>query len=544
VKIEGISNLKTEDFVGLALYSDFEDRGFMTTGHELVNKLISNIRWGLKGNFLDVPTDCPQRDERMGWTGDTQVFSPSATYLADTYAFYKKYLYDMAQEQKALDGKVPDVVPSCGVESTACVWGDAACIIPWNLYQFYGDKNILADQFESMKSWVDYVRRIDGDNHGWRYVFHYGDWLALDNMNGNPEQVLGATDEEFIANVYYAASAELVAKAAEVLGLTAEVEKYRAISQEQFDIVKKEYYSATGRCCIKTQTALLLTLKYNLSDNRELTIRQLKKLFEKTGNKLETGFVGTPLLCNVLTENGMSELAYELLLNEDYPGWLREVKLGATTVWERWNSVLDDGSISGTGMNSLNHYAYGSVIEWMFKHAAGIQLDPQKPGCRRINFTPLLNWDIREINAKYDSPAGLYKIHWKMDDPSQVSLSVSVPFGCEATIQLPMAAAETYNDSANSLLSDVRDGVCHLQPGEYAINYKTIESLKKSYSTNTPIRELLAKAQPRAILEKMFPPNNIPAQYMAYSLRDMAAKFGGRISSEQLDKLDQALAEV
>ncbi|MDD2374388.1 MAG: family 78 glycoside hydrolase catalytic domain [Eubacteriales bacterium] len=544
VKIEGITNLKPEDFVGLALYSDFEDRGFMTTGHELVNKLISNIRWGLKGNFLDVPTDCPQRDERMGWTGDTQVFSPSATYLVDTYAFYKKYLYDMAQEQKALDGKVPDVVPSCGVESTACVWGDAACIIPWNLYQFYGDKNILADQFESMKSWVDYVRRVDGDNHGWRYVFHYGDWLALDNMNGNPEQVLGATDEEFIANVYYAASAELVAKAAEVLGLTAEVEKYRAISQEQFDIVKKEYYSSTGRCCIKTQTALLLTLKYNLSDNRELTIRQLKKLFEKTGNKLETGFVGTPLLCNVLTENGMSELAYELLLNEDYPGWLREVKLGATTVWERWNSVLDDGSISGTGMNSLNHYAYGSVIEWMFKHAAGIQIDSQEPGCRRINFKPLLNWDIRKIAAEYDSPAGLYKIHWEMNDPAQVSLSVSVPFGCEATIELPMAATETYNDSANPMLNDIRNGVCHLQPGEYSINYKTIESLKKSYSTNTPIQELLAKAQTRAILEKTFPSNNIPAQYMAYSMRDLAEKFGGRVSSEQLDKLDQALAEV
>jgi alpha-L-rhamnosidase len=395
-----------------------------------------------------------------------------------------------------------------------------------------------------MRSWVDYVRRVDGDNHGWRYVFHYGDWLALDNMNGNPEQVLGATDEEFIANVYYAASAELVAKAAEVLGLTAEVEKYRAISQEQFDIVKKEYYSATGRCCIKTQTALLLTLKYNLSDNRELTIRQLKKLFEKTGNKLETGFVGTPLLCNVLTENGMSELAYELLLNEDYPGWLREVKLGATTVWERWNSVLDDGSISGTGMNSLNHYAYGSVIEWMFKHAAGIQLDPQKPGCRRIDFKPLLNWDIRKIAAEYDSPAGLYKIHWKMNDPTQVSLSVSVPFGCEATIQLPMAAAETYNDSANPMLNDIRNGVCHLQPGEYSINYKTIESLKKSYSTNTPIQELLAKAQTRAILEKTFPSNNIPAQYMAYSMRDLAEKFGGRVSSEQLDKLDQALAEV
>ena len=179
VKIEGIPDLKKEDFTGLSYYSNITATGWMKTGSDLVNQLISNVRWGLKCNFVDVPTDCPQRDERMGWTGDAQVFSPTAMYLEDTYAFYAKYLYDMAKEQSVLGGKVPHVVPSCGVEDAACVWGDAACIIPWNLYLFYGDKSILEDQFVSMKSWVDYITKVDGDNHGWRYVFHFGDWLAL-----------------------------------------------------------------------------------------------------------------------------------------------------------------------------------------------------------------------------------------------------------------------------------------------------------------------------------------------------------------------------
>lgn len=450
----------------------------MKTGHALVNRFIQNVQWGQKSNFVDVPTDCPQRDERMGWTGDAQVFSATATYLSDTYAFYAKYLYDMAKEQSALDGKVPDVVPSCGVESTACVWGDAACIIPWNLYLFYGDKSILEDQFESMKSWVDYIRKVDGEApHNWRYVFHYGDWLALDHPAGGAEQVMGDTDEEFIANLYYAVSAGLVANAAHVLGKEAEETEYRALSDEQFAVVKNEYYSATGRCCIKTQTALILTLKYHLSENVELTRKQLQKLFERSNGKLRTGFVGTPLLNNVLTENGFEELAYELLLNEDYPGWLHEVKLGATTVWERWNSLLDDGTISGISMNSMNHYAYGSVLEWMFRHVAGINTVDEAPGLRRVAFMPLLNRTLRKVSASYDSPAGLYKSSWEMTDSSHVTLSVTVPFGCSATLQLPLARPETYGDQENPMFACVKDGICYLNAGTYTVRYETVGSL-------------------------------------------------------------------
>ena len=437
-----------------------------------MNQLLSNIRWGLKDNFLDVPTDCPQRDERMGWTGDAQVFSPTATYLQDTYSFYAKYLYDMYQEQLDLGGKVPDVIPSCGVETCACVWGDAACIIPWNLYRFYGDKSILRDQFESMKAWVDYITKVDGGNHGWRHVFHYGDWLALDNMNGDAEQVMGATDEEFIANIYYAASDEIVSKAARVLGDSDAEAKYAGLAAEQFAEVKQEYYSPTGRCCVKTQTALLLTLKYNLSNNRELTIAQLKKLFQQSDGKLRTGFVGTPLLCNVLSDNGMEDLAWKLLLNEDYPGWLHEIKLGATTVWERWNSLLDDGTISGISMNSMNHYAYGSIAEWIFRHVAGLEIPEDAPGCRRIDFQPSLNWELREQETVYDSPAGIYRSAWKILDEHHVEVRVTVPFGCTATLALPCAESEDYAG-----VGEILDGVCWLKPGSYTVRYETDRSL-------------------------------------------------------------------
>ena len=544
VKVEGIVDLKKEDFTGYALYSDIETEGSLHTGHALVNRLIENVRWGLQSNFLDVPTDCPQRDERMGWTGDAQVFSPTATYLKDTYAFFAKYLYDMGMEQRALGGKVPDVVPSCGVESTSCVWGDAACIIPWNLYLFYGDKSILEDQFDSMRAWVDYVRGVDGDHHGWRDVFHYGDWLALDNMNGDAEQVMGATDEEFIANLYYAVSAGLVADAAAVLGKKKDKEAYRKLSDEQFTAVKREYYSATGRCCIKTQTALLLTLKYHLSENEELTKKQLVKLFEDSGYKLRTGFVGTPLLCNVLSDNGMDELAYSLLLNEEYPGWLGEVKLGATTVWERWNSLLPDGSISGINMNSLNHYAYGSIAEWMFRHSAGIQPVDSAPGFRKVMFIPTLNWKLRSMEGRYDSPCGLYESCWEIVDETHVSLSVTVPFGCSAALRLPKAKEDTYTDKENPMFDDVRVGLCHLRAGVYHVAYETEEPLRIRYSTDMPVRLLMEDEEVR----KRFPDGSIfdeiPNQYRSYSMREIREKFDGRLTEEQLDEIDRILAKI
>ena len=429
------------------------------------------------GGFAAIssPTDCPQRDERMGWTGDAQVFSPTAMYLTDSYAFYEKYLYDMYSEQQMLGGKVPNVVPSAGITDAACAWGDAACILPWNMYLFYGDKSILRKQYASMKAWVDYVRGVDGEEHGWRKQFHFGDWLALDHPKQGAEQVLGGTDEEFLANLYYAVSAGLTAKAAAVLGHEEDRAAYQALHDAQIAEVKKEYYSVTGRCCIKTQTALLLTLKYHLSDNEELVKGQLQKLFEDCDHKFRTGFIGTPVMCHVLSDYGMSGLAYELLLNEEYPGWLHEVKLGATTVWERWNSVLDDGSISGTGMNSLNHYAYGSVLEWMFAHGAGLRFSQESMGGRALRIAPELNWELRELKASYDSPAGAYQVHWRIPDLNHVEMNVQVPFGCQALLVLPFAKPETFEDHENPIFADVRDGMCLLTAGTYHVVYETLK---------------------------------------------------------------------
>ena len=474
VKIEGMPKLAKEDFTGLALYSEIPETGTLQTGHALVNQLLSNVRWGLKSNFLDVPTDCPQRDERMGWTGDAQVFTPTALYLQDAYAFYAKYLYDMYQEQLGADGMVPIVVPAAGKNTSACVWGDAACIMPWAMYNFYGDKSILKDQYASMKAWVDYVKRVDGDNHGWRYIFHFGDWLALDNPSGKIDEVLGGTDEEFIANVYYAASAELVSKAATVLGYEEDAAEYARLAAEQFAEVKREYYSVTGRCCIKTQTALILTLKYHLSENVELTRQMLRALFEKCGNKLKTGFVGTPLLGNVLTENGMSDLAYHLLLNEEFPGWLHEVLLGATTVWERWNSVLDDGSISSTGMNSLNHYSYGSIVEWMYRHVAGISGEETAPGFREVRLAPIPNRELGSAAAQYDSATGVYRSAWELsgDEKNHIALDFSVPFGGRAKVVLPGASEEIFQDKANPLFAHVENGICVAEAGDYHVEYE------------------------------------------------------------------------
>ncbi len=528
VKVSGVSDLKKEDFTGYALYSDIAYGGDLVTGHGLVNKLVENVRWGMKGNFLDVPTDCPQRDERMGWTGDTQVFSPTACYLADTYAFYGKYLHDMACEQKGLKGMVPNVVPSFGMDSTACVWGDAACIIPWNLYTFYGDVSILEDQYGSMKAWVDYITEVDKDDHSWRNVFHFGDWLALDNPDPTVDAVLGGTDEGFIANIYYAVSAGIVSKAAGILGHDEDKEKYGRLSEKQFEAVRHEYYSPSGRCCVNTQTAMLLTLKYGLSDNVDLTRSMLEKLFFNAGNKLKTGFVGTPLLGNVLTENGFTELAFKLLQNEDYPGWLHEIKLGATTVWERWNSLDEDGLISSTGMNSLNHYSYGSILEWMFRHVVGIDQKEGERGYKHAVLHPNLNWGLRKAAGEYDSPAGKYGVSWELTDPTHVTIHVKVPFDCCADMVFP--------ESDKAPLT--------LEAGEYEFSYGLSRSMKKTYDLDTPVFEIFEDPKAVEALKDLITYEEIPAQFRRCSLLQVNKELGGKMGQQTLGMIETRLKDL
>ena len=534
VKVEGIENLTVDDFEGVALYSDISFTGRLATGNEKVNRLIENTVWGLKGNFIDTPTDCPQRDERLGWTGDAQVFAGTACYLTDAYPFYRKYLWDMAREQKKYGGMVPIVIPSVGQTQTSSVWGDAACIIPWKLYEVYGDISILEEQFESMCSWVDYVENID-KNSGWGEHFHYGDWLALD-AHGGPESTMGATDVDFIAYVYYMYSAQLCAKAAGVLGKTEKEEKYEKLALELRQQVEWEYFTPSGRCCIDTQTAQILALKFKLGSNEEKAAERLQKLLMDNHYKLNTGFTGTPLLAPILSENGMGSMSYRLLLNEEYPGWLYEVNLGATTIWERWNSLEPDGSISGTGMNSLNHYSYGSIVEWIYAYAAGLR---QTDGCgfKNVYIKPEPDPALKELTCVYDSPAGTYRVKWRFPDKRHLETEVEIPFDCVATLVLP------YLEENN---------VKMLGPGTYNYTYEISSSVFRKYSVDTTLGEILEQEAAKSVILSFVPQVQLLGEESnGFSLRVLMKMFAGmegvpsgKAMEEALTVIDAALSQV
>lgn len=547
VKIEGITQLALQDFTALVLHSDLPETGLLSTGHTKVNQLIRNVEWGQRGNFLDVPTDCPQRDERLGWTGDAQVFSATSCYLRDSYAFYRKYLHDMATEQEMAEGKVPDVVPSFDpyYATTSSVWGDAACIIPWNLYSFYGDLSILRECYPSMKAWVDYIHTLDGENHQWRRHFHYADWLALDHPSGRPDQCIGGTEEGYVADIYYAYSAEIVSKAAGLLEMEQDAVSYSVLAQKIRADLRDEYFSANGRCCVDTQTGLILALRHHLSPKPDACVRRLREKFNMTGGKLHTGFVGTPLLCGQLTEAGMERLAYDLLLNEEYPGWLYAVNLGATTVWERWNSMNPDGSVSSTGMNSFNHYSYGAILEWMFRYAAGLQNGEGSVGFRKAFIAPVPDVRLGFLQMQYQSAAGTYTIYWETLDKYTLHLKVEVPFGCTAELRLPYAGAEVTQDMTNPMFRHTSGNVCYLTAGTYEVTYHTAEPMGWVFHMDDKVSDLLANAAARRCLEQLLPQiAQLPDALKGQSLRTCTERYLGDIPARMLSDLEKALAEL
>ncbi|MDF2510518.1 MAG: alfa-L-rhamnosidase [Herbinix sp.] len=547
VKLEGFTNFSIEDYTGLVLYSDLEEAGSFETDHPLVNRLILNAKWGQKSNFLDVPTDCPQRDERLGWTGDAQVFAPTACFQMDSYAFYKKYLYDMYEEQKLRAGAVPDVIPACGQQGTSAVWGDAATIIPWVVYQFYGDKTILEEQYDSMKAWVDYIRKTNGEEWQWRKKFHYGDWLALDSKD--PDSPIGATDTGYIATLYYYYSTLLVSKAGEILGKAEDEKLYEERAKNLLLELKQEYFSATGRPCITTQTGYVTALNFDIAMDKRRIVEDLLKDFKINGFKLETGFVGTPLLCNVLSENGMNEIAYTLLVNEDYPGWLYAVKLGATTIWERWNSLDQNGNFSSTGMNSLNHYSYGSIVEWMYRHVAGINPILSKPGFREVKLVPKPDYRLKKAEAAFDSPIGVYKSKWEITPSFGLSLDITVPFGGTAYLTLPYAPEDIYEQKDNSMFNKLEksgDGYqCILESGTYHIEYATTKLMRKVYSLQLSIGELLAYDATKAVLLEVNPMfTKLPKDMYKASLYDLLKYMPKPIPKELLEEIDLKLKTI
>ena len=410
VAVDGFPGVPTLDAItGVVLYSDLQQTGTFETSNPLLNRLQENIVWGQRGNFVDVPTDCPQRDERLGWTGDAQVFSRTAAFNMNVAGFFAKWLADVAADQKP-DGAVPWVIPDVigrhgqGMAASAG-WSDAAVIVPWNMYQAYGDTAVLARQYASMRSWVEYERTHADSTLLWTKGFHFGDWLAFHSESADYPGA--TTDKDLIATAYFAHSTDLLARTAAILGRTADAREYQNLFHRIRSAFQREYVTSTGRVSSNTQTAYVLALDFNLIPESLRSVAA-GRLHDDVARQehLTTGFLGTPALTRILSDNAFLDDAYKLLLNEDYPSWLYEVKQGATTIWERWDGVRTDSTFEDAGMNSFNHYAYGAVGDWMYRVVAGLNSDPDQPGYRHILVQPHLGGGLTYAKATLVTPYG------------------------------------------------------------------------------------------------------------------------------------------
>ena len=561
VKVEGYNGeLRADDFVGQVLYSDMEETGHIETSNTLVNRLFLNAMWGQKCNFLDVPTDCPQRDERMGWTGDAQVFSGTACFNMDTYAFFTKYGNDLYQEQLVRDGQVPMVAPVISIsQGCSSAWGDASTVIPWNTYLHFGDKTILEKQFDSMKAWVDYIKREDDNTNGnrlWDSGFHFGDWLALDGENPNLPK--GGTEDTFIASAYYCYSARLVSKAAKVLGKEALSREYEILSEEVKKAIISEYFTGNGRLALKNQTAYIMALYMDLVPKgyEKRVARDLAEKIKSDNGYLKTGFVGTPYICRVLSDNGYNELAYSLLLNKKCPSWLYPVTMGATTIWERWNSVLPDGKISGTDMNSLNHYAYGAIAEWMYRNMAGINPVEEAPGFRHVKLAPMPDYRFKYISASLNSPVGLYESKWRIHEDGKLAFEFNIPFNATASAVLPYANLESgyingklLSDKEFDIKIEENNLVVQLESGLWKFEYMPTKSYIKYYSSEMKLDELMSHEEAREIVLSNCSAardldGGLSAKFSFKSLRELQELPFFNPTPEEMAKVDELLGKI
>ncbi len=485
VKIEGLPAQPTlETITGIVIHSDMKPTGTFSCSDPMINQLQHNIQWGQKGNFLDVPTDCPQRDERLGWTGDAQVFSMTAAFNFDVAPFYTKWMRDVAADQLP-SGLVPHVIPDVlkgGGGATA--WADASIIVPWTTYLVYGDQRILEVQYPSMRAWVEYMTSRAGDDFLWTGDYHFGDWLAFATTNSDYP---GATTErDLIATAYYAYSSGLLSKIATLLGKTEDAAKYSRLSGNIKKAFNQEFVTPSGRLVSHTQTAYSLALAFNLLP--EVLVPKAAQFLADDVRKfghLTTGFVGTPLLCKTLSAHGFDDLAFMLLNRKEYPSWLYPVTQGATTIWERWDGQKPDGTFQDVGMNSFNHYAYGAIGEWLYHYVAGMDIDPEVPGYKHILLAPHPGGGLTNASAEFISIYGKVKSAWKLEGNDFV-YEVIVPGNTTATVTLPGAKQEqlTLNSQAlpvtmkESIKQTGKDLSLNIGSGSYQFRYPA-ESLKK-----------------------------------------------------------------
>lgn len=452
VAVDGYPGEPTPDSItGIVIHSDMQPASEFTTSNPLVNQLQHNILWGQKGNFLDVPTDCPQRDERLGWTGDAEVFARTAAFNMNVAGFFTKWLHNLAADQRP-NGVVPQVIPdTTGPDQTpraAAGWSDAAVIIPWTIYLTYGDKRLLEQQYPSMVKWVEYEHQRAGDSYIWKGDFQYGDWLAYASPSGEARFYPGAsTGSDLIATAFFANSTDLLQRTATVLGKTEDAAKYADLLAKIKAAFRREYVTDTGRVGENTQTAYVLALAFDLlpEELRPVAARRLADDVRQRKH-ITTGFLGTPFLCFVLSRYGYSDEAYMLLDNEQYPSWLYPVRQGATTIWERWDGIKPDGSFQDASMNSFNHYAYGSIGDWMYRVVAGIEVDPAAPGYRHILLQPQPGGGFTSFAASHLTPYGKVSSSWQISGGS-FSLAVDIPPNTTATVRLPHAQLENIRES-------------------------------------------------------------------------------------------------
>lgn len=479
-KIEGYpGKLSPADISAVALYSNMPLTGNFESSHPLINQLQHNIQWGQNGNFLDVPTDCPQRDERLGWTGDAQAFSRTASFNRNVNSFFAKWLKDVAADQLP-NGSVPFVIPNVlGASSAGATgWADVATIIPWNMYLAYGDKRILEDQYPSMKAWLGYMQK-ESKNNLWNTGFHFGDWLFYRPFDDNDGKS-AVTDKYLIAQCFYAHTTQLLINAAKVLGKTEDLPAYEKLLADVKAAFLKEYVTPNGRLVSSTQTAYVLALNFDMlpTNLRAQAADKLVENIKSYGNHLTTGFLGTPYLCEVLTRFGHTATAYQLLLQETYPSWLYPVKMGATTIWERWNGIRTDSSFEPASMNSFNHYAYGAIGDWMYRSVVGLDTYEDGVGYQHSKIQPHLGKGLTHATASLETYYGKLSSGWKINN-GFIEWKASIPSNTRTTVILPAVSVEDIKENGNALDASYKavknaDGTVTLElgSGEYQFQIK------------------------------------------------------------------------
>ncbi|WP_150309212.1 family 78 glycoside hydrolase catalytic domain [Planctomonas psychrotolerans] len=470
----------------IVVHTDLERTGWLETSDPMLNQLHQNVLWGMRGNFLSIPTDCPQRDERLGWTGDIQVFGPTASYLYDVSGFLRSWLRDLALQQT--DTGVPMVIPSPLPDppTAAAAWGDAATLLPDTLFTRYGDAAVLEEQYASMRAWVETLRRLAGDDHLWTGTFQFGDWL---DPSAPPHNPAGAkTDADIVATAHYFRSAGRLAEAARVLGKDDDVREYSALAESVREAWVHEYVTGAGRVLSDAHTAYALAIAFGIleGEQRQAAGNRLAELVRAFGYRVRTGFVGTPLICDALTKTGHVDTAYRLLLERGNPSWLYPISMGATTIWERWDSMLPDGTINPGEMTSFNHYALGAVADWMQRTIGGIA--PAEPGYRLMTIEPRPGGGLTSARAALETGYGRIETHWRIED-DRFLLALTVPSGTEARVILPGGDGEIRVGSGRH---------------EWIVPLAAPRESTRAFSLDSPLAHFADDPDAKAALEQFF----------------------------------------